>query len=104
MIYKLIFSKQAAEDLDNTFEYIAAALKSPIAANNLMQRIDKSINLHKEQPFMHTVFSDEVLKEMGYRKLTVENYVVIYLVDEDRHTITIVRIFYSGRNYVTYIK
>ena len=41
---------------------------------------------------------------MGLRKMPVDNYYVFYRVDEDRATITILRIFYAGRDIENIIK
>ena len=47
MTYKLIFSKEAANDIDELFQYISVSLFSPIAAKNLMREIDNAISLLK---------------------------------------------------------
>ena len=33
---------------------------------------------------------------MGLRKMTVNNFVVFYLVEKGEHTVTVVRILYGG--------
>ncbi|EFH72094.1 cytotoxic translational repressor of toxin-antitoxin stability system [Gardnerella vaginalis 5-1] len=35
---------------------------------------------------------------MGIRRVSVDNYTVFYQVDENQMTVTVIRIFYSGRN------
>lgn len=35
---------------------------------------------------------------MQMHKLSVDNYVVYYMVDAEEHTVTVVRIFYGGRD------
>ncbi len=35
---------------------------------------------------------------MGMRQEPVNNYLVFYLVDENRQTVSVVRVFYGGRN------
>jgi toxin ParE1/3/4 len=35
---------------------------------------------------------------MGMRKMPVNNYVVVYLIDDPKHAVNIVRIFYGGRD------
>ena len=40
----------------------------------------------------------------GMRKLTVDNYVVYYLVEPTAQLVTVVRIFYGGRDVENIIK
>jgi toxin ParE1/3/4 len=35
---------------------------------------------------------------MGMRKMSVDNYVVYYLIDDQKHAVQIARIFYGGRD------
>ena len=42
---------------------------------------------------------DTRLKAMGYRRITVKNYVIIYKVEESIKTVYIMRCFYGGRDY-----
>ena len=104
MTYKLIFSKEAANDIDELFQYISVSLFSPIAAKNLMREIDNAISLLKTQPFMCPVCSDEVLKEMNYRRLIVQNYIIIYSVNEKSQAVNILRLFYGKSDYLKYLK
>ena len=41
---------------------------------------------------------------MGVHKVPVDNYYVFYRVDEDRVTVTVLRIFYAGRDIENIIK
>ena len=104
MKYKLKFSKQAAADLGETFDYISLTLKAKTAAKNLMCKMDKAINTLREFPESCPLCSDDTLHEMNYRRLVVDNFVVIYLVDKKAAAVFIVRIFYGGRDYTKYIK
>ena len=38
------------------------------------------------------------------RRMPVDNYVIYYLADRETHTVTVVRIFYGGRNVEKVIK
>ena len=41
---------------------------------------------------------------MGMRKVPVNNYLVFYLVENANSTVTVVRIFYGGRNVEEMVK
>jgi toxin ParE1/3/4 len=38
------------------------------------------------------------------RKMPVNNYVVFYLIDDPKHTVNIVRIFYGGRDVESIVR
>lgn len=40
----------------------------------------------------------ETWRSVGIRRVSVDNYTVFYQVDENQMTVTVIRIFYSGRN------
>lgn len=102
--YRLRFSRLAAQDLDETFEYIALILKEREAAKKLMRRIEQEVRQLQDFPKCCELCRDEVLSEMGYRRLVVGNYVIIYEADEKKEEILIVRVFYGRQDYTQYIK
>jgi toxin ParE1/3/4 len=103
-IYKLKFSMEAAKDLDDLYEYISVTLSATKAATDLMFEIERKISILKEQPFMGTKCEDSPMFELGFRKLIVKNYIVIYSVVKQLKIVNIVRIFYGGQDYARYIR
>ncbi len=103
-IYKLKFSQEAAKDLDNLYEYISVTLSAAKAASDLMLEIERKIYMLKEQPFIGMKCEDTPMLELGYRKLVVKSYVVVYSVVEQLKIVNIVRIFYGGQDYAKYIR
>ena len=55
-------------------------------------------------PSRHTLVDWEPWASMRIHKVPVGNYIIFYLVDEDKKSVTIVRIFYSGRDIEHIIK
>lgn len=48
---------------------------------------------------MYKYTNDMRLRFLGYRRMPVDNYIVLYLVDKDKTEIQIDGIFYSKYNY-----
>jgi len=48
---------------------------------------------------MYSCCDDERMKNKGYRKIPIKNYLILYSVDEEQKTVTIIRIIYGGRSY-----
>ena len=50
-------------------------------------------------PFMYELCQDVRLRSLGYRKALINNYVMIYRVDEGTKTVYILRFFYGRLDY-----
>jgi toxin ParE1/3/4 len=97
--YKIKFTPVAEEDLDQIYEYIVNKLFAQKAANDLMEKIETGIMRLKEFPFSCSHVLDEALKTRGYRRFTVDNYIVFYLVNETEKQVIIMRILFGARDY-----
>ena len=49
-------------------------------------------------PTRYTLVGWEPWHSMKMHQLPVDNFIVYYLVDDESFTVTVVRIFYSGRD------
>lgn len=97
--YELKFTPKAEEDLDEIYNYISTKLFAEVAAAGLMDKIENSIMRLKEFPLSCSYVLDKPLKDRGYRKLIVENYIAFYLVDEVEKQVVIMRVLYGASDY-----
>lgn len=102
--YHVQYSAEAVEDLRNIYQYIAEELQAPQAAQGQADRIRKAIRALNSFPSRFAAVDWEPWASMGMRKVPVDNYLVFYLVQNEDSTVTIVRIFYAGRNIEEIIK
>lgn len=102
-MYRLVFAPEFVRDLDSTFEYIFHALYAEKAAKELMKEIDDSIMSLKDMPYMYPECG-EPLKSLGYRKIIVGNYVLIYEVDNEKKNVNLLRLFYGRSDYMNFFK
>ena len=93
-----IYSDEAFEDLDDIYTYIAVELQEKRIAANLVKRIRKEIR--ELEPFseMFPLVDWEPWHSEGVRRMLVGNYSVYYLPDRKSNSVSIIRIFYSGRD------
>lgn len=103
MTYKLIFSPQFEEDLDNTFSYIQNKLTAPQAAKKLMSEIDKRITAAAENPFMYPL-CPEPLSEYKLRKIVVNNYIMVYYINDPERAVIFLKLFYGRQNYLDFFR
>ena len=96
--YAVNYSTMALEDLRNIYEYIRYTLIAPIAAEHQILRIRKMIASLDIFPMRHMLVDEEPWKSKRMYKVPVDKYVVFYCVDDMLHVVSIVRIFYGGRD------
>ncbi|MDD7182876.1 type II toxin-antitoxin system RelE/ParE family toxin [Peptostreptococcus porci] len=98
MKYKIIFSKNAKEDLFCIVRYTREKLLSPSSAEKLAKRILESIKTLDEMPMRCRLCEYEDWKSLGLRFLPVDNYLIFYLLDEEQKLVKIYRIMYGKRD------
>ena len=102
--YKVIYLPQALEDLTEIYEYIRFTLQARIAADNKSSHIRKMIRSLDTLPARHSLVEWEPWASMKIYKVPVDNCMIFYRVDEELSTVSIIRIFYSGRNIEDIVK
>lgn len=100
--YSVIYSPRAKEDLKEIYSYIAFTLMVPDTAEGQVKRIRKRIRSLEFMPGRCSTVDWEPWKSMGMHKVTVDNFVVFYTVDEIESTVTVIRIVYGGRDIANF--
>lgn len=98
MIYEIKITDQADNDIRNIYEYIAYELQSPENANGQLGRIEKCIMSLCDMPERHRFYDSEPWKSCGLHIVPVDNYCILYIVDNDDTTVYIMRVMYLGRD------
>jgi len=94
--YNLRLLRVAEEDLSEILNYIAA---ENLSAVTLTDKIENDLTILSENPFMGRVPRDEEIKNLGYRYLIVQNYIIFYTIEDN--TIFVHRILHQARDYKT---
>ena len=98
--YQVKITKNAEQELIEIYEYISGILKSEIAANNFVKRIEEKINRLYVFPYSCMEVKTRPRSTI-YRKLHVKNYLVLYRIQEENKKVDIVHIYYSRRDYLS---
>lgn len=98
--YNISYAPVVYDDLDGIFEYISETLNAPENAWGLVERIEKAILTLREFPGRTPISKDAFLAKKGYRTLFIENFVVLYLIDESAGAVVIHRVVYGRRKYL----
>lgn len=101
--YNIEITEPAEKDLYGIGQYIAKELLEPAIAKKVVEKIGEVILKLEELPLRNALVTDEKLALRGIRKIIMDNYIVFYIVTEEQKTVTIVRILYGRRNWISLI-
>ena len=97
---KLLVSPAADRDLDSILSYLINELCNPQAAGNLLDEVESPYDALVETPEAFELCRDERLADLGYRKVQVGNYLMIYQYDSEMDEINVLRFFHESQNYL----
>jgi len=100
MTYEIKQSSQAENDLANILEYIIFSLGNKKASDDFFNKLNKKILMLSESPLMYKTVKGEYIEFSDLRKMPVDNYLVIYHVDEKNKRIKLLRLFYQSQDYL----
>lgn len=96
--YRVVYSPEARDDLKEIYTYIAVELQAPETAEGQVNRIRKEIRSLDFMPSRYAIVDWEPWRSMGMHRVPVDNFVVYYAVNDGSRTVTVIRIFYGGRD------
>lgn len=98
-MYKLEYLPVARQDLIDIVRYISQELKNPDAANHLAVKLVEAAERVTAFPYANSSYQPIRPLKHEYRKILVQNYLILYWVDEKKKLVTIARVLYAKRNY-----
>jgi addiction module RelE/StbE family toxin len=97
--FQIRLLKIAEEDFLEIVTFIAS--ENPTAAIAIADKIEKNLVLLSENPQLGRIPRDEDIKNLGYRYIIVQNYIILYTIE--KQVILIHRILHSARNYKSFL-
>lgn len=97
--YSLKILPSAAQNLEETFEYISRILGNEMAAANLVQDIFDALDLVRYSPEMCPIVKNERVSRPDFRRLQVKKYLIFYRADHENREIKVYRVIYEKRKY-----
>ena len=101
--YNLEFTVSYKKDTKKIYNYIKQKLQNEIAAKNLMNKVEKYTNELKYSPHAYREIERTNSKRKAFRKIKINNYILLYTVDEDKKQVTVSHMFYGRSNYINKI-
>ena len=99
MSYKIIVTDSAENDIASIINYIVNELCNNSAALSLISSIEEKYEYLSKNPYAYEKSRNATLRYRGYRRIAIDNYILLHLVDADNHIITIARVFYGKQDY-----
>ena len=96
--YTVHYAPAALDDLRSIYCYIADELLAPEAAERIVRQLRQEIRGLCCFPERHRLVAWEPWTSQGMRIMPVGRYAVYYLTAPTAGTVTVIRIFYSGRD------
>jgi len=103
-MYFVSITNIAEEDIISAIDYIATVLHAPMAADNLLDEIEKKEKILEETPTIFPFVPDDHLARKGIKFAKIKNYLLFYIINEDEMTVTVIRFLYSRRDWKNILK
>ncbi len=100
MEYSIKLADQFLEEFEEICDYISNKLKNIDASNRLKEKVIYNVLLLENSPKMCTEIEKINRTERQYRRMLVNNYVILYTIDEPEKIVYVAHIYYGGRNYL----
>lgn len=100
MRYNIKLTDEFLNEFEEICNYISINLKAKVASNRLREKAIYNILLLEESPriFAKIEKMDKLKRE--YRRITINNYIILYTIDEIKKIIYVSHIYYGGKNYL----
>lgn len=95
--FSYVLTEIAETDIDETLSYIANELQNIPAASSLADELEAAFDTLCKTPKIGRLVENEYFYRSDIRQISVKNYIVYYLVDEDARQVVILRVVYGKR-------
>lgn len=99
-LYEVEFTQDCIDEINDIYEYIFQKLTAKISAKRLMQKIERKIMSLEKNPQIYVELNMMDNLKRKYRRMVVNNYVLLYTIDEENKKVYISHMYYGKRNYL----
>ena len=99
MVYELKKTDLFQRDLNVVIHPATPLLGNHEAAASLLNALEGTYREIQRMPLIYESCRSAHLKKMGYRKVVVRNYIIIYRVDDKAKTVHLMRLFHGRQDY-----
>lgn len=96
--YEVKITPQASAQMLEIFSYISGTLKEPVAAERLLQELQKSILSLDTMPKRVALVEEEPWRGYGVHKMPVKNFLVYFWINDELKEVHIIAVIYGRRD------
>ena len=104
MDYKVKFTDHAVAQLQEAVIYISKVLQASTVAKHWAARIKKELASLSTMPARYPLTEEEPWHTEGVHKMSVENFLVYYWIDEEKKIVWITAIVYARRDQLRVLR
>lgn len=97
--YEVEFTNECRKEIKKIYNYISSNLYAKHAAKKLMNKVESLTNNLAYTPKLYAKIAKYKSTEMIYRRIPVDNYLILYTVDEKNKKVYVAHFYYAGSNY-----
>ena len=99
-IYEIEFTEDSRDEIMEIYEYISKNLVNKEAAKILMKKMRKNVMDLAKAPEIYVKLEKKDRMKREFRRMEIDNYIILYTIDESKKTIYISHMYYGRRNYL----
>lgn len=99
-IYEIEFTEDCKYEITEIYEYISKKLVAENSAKKLMRKMRDSVMDLSEFPNLYMKIEKKDGHKREFRRMIIDNFVVLYTVDESNHKVYIAHMYYGRKNYL----
>ena len=96
--YRYVLTENANADVEEILEYMTTELANPDAAAAFVDAMDEKLEEVCRAPKIGRLVENPYFKRTDVRKILVKDYIVYYLIDEDKNQIVVLRTIFEKRD------
>ena len=101
MQYKVKLTPQALEQIEETIQYISKILLEPEIARKWADTLQCEIEKLDSMPSRYPFIEEEPWHTKGIRRMPVKNFLIYYLVDEEKKAVWVTAVIYGRRDQIS---
>ena len=101
MRYEVKLTTQAIEQIQEIVQYISKILFVQETAQKWLDSLQCEIRKLDSMPSRYPLTAEEPWRTKGIRKMPFKNFLVYYLIDEDKNSVWVTAVIYGRRNQIT---
>lgn len=101
--YQVEFTDECMKEIRKIYNYIKEELYAEQEAQNLMNKVEEYTNNLSYAPRIYAEIDKYIGTDKIYRRIVINNYVILYTIEEETKKVYVSHMYYSGRDYINKI-